>query len=86
MTGCKPAGRECVVLVLSGWLCACCEQPRGPKMDAFEAALADLDALRADLPAEGDSGVTVLDSKRVNALLFSQGSWSMIARDLLAAK
>jgi hypothetical protein len=55
-------------------------------MDAFEAALADLEALRADLPVEGDSGLTVLDSKRVNALLFSQGSWRMVARDLLAAK
>jgi hypothetical protein len=58
----------------------------GGTMDAFEAALADLEALRADLPVEGDSGLTVLDSKRVNALLFSQGSWKMVARDLLAAK
>lgn len=54
-------------------------------MDEFVATLADEAALRAALPTEGATDLTVLDCELGNALSFSQGSWDLVVADLTAA-
>ena len=60
-------------------------EPERSAMERWADRLAEPEVLRPELPTEGLSGVTVLDIQPHNALIFSQGSWRLIATDLLAS-